>query len=211
MSDAVGTAYDAMVELYAQVNLDALEQDSNARDWLARFAHRAALQTGPVVDVGCGPGHIVDHLCDLGLPAVGYDISAGQIAKARKTFPGRTFHLGDLASLEIDDASTGGIVSRYSVIHMDPSDLHEAFEEWVRVLAPGAPLLMSFFGSLSAEEHGTPFDHKVTTAYELCPATIAHQLEDAGFIEIEINTLPARPESRRRFDQATIVAEKPAS
>ena len=87
---------------------------------------------------------------------------------------------------------------------MHPSRLSEVFTEWMRVLEPGAPVLVSFFGSITADAHGTPFDHKVVTAYELFPATIAHQMEDAGFTDAEIATRPP-PEGGRPFDQGTIL------
>lgn len=80
----------------------------------------------------------------------------------------------------------------------------------MRLLAPGAPLLVSFFGAPSAETHGNPFDHKVTTAYAFFPATIAGELEKAGFGDIEIDTQPP-PEDGRPFDQATVLAQKPDS
>ncbi len=116
--------------------------------------------------------------------------------------------MGDLTALNYADSSLGGIVSRYSVIHLPPARLTEVFEEWIRALEPGAPVLVSFFGSLSAEAHGTPFDHKVVTAYELFPATIAQQLQDAGFTDVEIGTRPP-PEGTRPFNQGTVLARKP--
>lgn len=208
MTADVRNSYDAMAELYASMFLDGLDQDRNAREWLASFAELAAAHDGPVADVGCGPGLVVDHLTGLGLTAVGYDLSPGQIAQARKAFPDSVFHVGDLTALDLADGSLGGIVSRYSIIHLLPARLGQAFSEWMRVLEPGAPAYLSFFGSTSAETHGTPFDHKVVTAYELFPATVAEQLRGAGFTDLEIGTLPP-PEGGRPFDQASILARKP--
>ncbi len=208
MTDEVRDSYDGMATLYAELFLDDLERDTNPRDWLAVFAELAALRNGPVADLGCGPGHVVDHLTELGLSAVGYDLSPGQIAEARNAFPDSQFHVGDLAALDVADASLGGVVSRYSLIHMLPSRLGDVFEEWMRVLEPGAPVLVSFFGSLTADSHGTPFDHAVVTAYELFPATIARLLHDAGFIDAEIGVRDP-PDGGRPFDQGTVLARKP--
>ncbi len=209
MVNDVGDSYDEMVELYAAVNLDAMERDENARGWLDEFATRAKAQVGPVADLGCGPGHIVDYLSGLGLSVLGFDISPGQIAMAAELFPDADCRLGDLADLDVEDGTFAGIVSRYSVIHHDPAVLPAAFAEWRRVLAPNGVALVSFFGSLTAQAHGTPFDHKVVTAHELFPATVALQMEAAGFEDIEVATLPAPPESPRPFDQATILARRP--
>ncbi len=188
--------------------LNDLDRDANARHWLDVFAELATPLAGTVLDLGCGPGHVVDHLSRLGLTVVGQDLSPGQIAQARTAFAGMQFRVGDLTALEEPDASIAGIVSRYSLIHLDPSYLDVVFEEWMRVLQPGAPVLVSFFGSLSVEGHGTPFDHKVVTAHELFPATIAGQLGDAGFTDVEIGVLPP-PDGMRPFDQATVLARKP--
>ncbi len=78
----------------------------------------------------------------------------------------------------------------------------------MRVLEPGAPVLVSFFASTTADTHGTPFDHAVVTAYELFPATLAQQLHDAGFADLEVGVRPP-PEGGRPFDQGTILARKP--
>ncbi len=208
MTDDVRDSYDSMAEVYASLFLDGLDHDENARRWLAVFAELATTSTGEVADLGCGPGHVVDHLSELGVTAIGYDLSPGQIAEARKAFPDQTFHVGDFAALDVADASLGGIVSRHSLIHLLPSRLGEIFEEWMRVLEPGAPVLVTFFGSTSAEAHGTPFDHKVVTAYELYPATVARALQDAGFTDLEIGVADP-PEGGRPFDQGTVLARRP--
>ncbi len=210
MTDEVRASYDGMARRYAELFLDDLDRDTNARGWLAAFAELAARRTGPVADLGCGPGHVVDHLTRLGLTVVGYDLSPGQIAEARQAFPDLSFDVGDLASLDDGNSSLGGIVARYSLIHVPPTRLGEVFVEWMRVLEPDAPVLVSFFGSKSAETHGTPFDHRVVTAYELFPPTIARQLHDAGFIDAEIGVHPS-PAGGRPFDQATVLARKPRS
>lgn len=204
----ISGSYDAIAELYASLNLDALDHDANARDWLGAFAALAALRRGFVADLGCGPGHVVHHLSELGLSVVGYDLSEGQIAQARASFPDCDFHVGNLTALDVADSSIGGIVSRYSIIHLDPSVLGDVFAEWMRVLEPGAPVLVSFFGSLSAETHGTPFDHRVATAYELFPDAVGQQLQHAGFVDIDIGTRPTA-DGVRPFDQATILAARP--
>lgn len=48
-------------------------------------AERALLArlTGPVLDVGCGPGRLVVALLELGMPALGVDTAPGAVAMAR--------------------------------------------------------------------------------------------------------------------------------
>jgi len=207
MTKDVGASYDAMAELYATVNLGDLDRDTPDRGWLDRFAEQAASRDGLVADLGCGPGHVVSYLTGLGLTVTGYDISPGQLAQARAAFPDLPFRLADISALDIADETLGGIVSRYSLIHMDPSRIGQVFDEWFRVLQPGAPALVSFFASSTPEAHGTPFDHAVVTAHELFPGTITTQLRDAGFDRIEVG-LRGPLEGERLLDHGTILARK---
>jgi len=50
--------------------------------------------TGPVLDIGCGPGRMVRAALGLGLQALGLDVSAAAIALAGKH--GGTFHVGSV-------------------------------------------------------------------------------------------------------------------
>lgn len=210
MTHPVGRAYDVNAELYASLFLSDLDQDSQSTRWLTTFAEIAAERRGQVVDLGCGPGSAVRYLSELGLTVTGIDLSPGQIAQARQAFPELSFQVGDLTALRFADSSLGGIVSRYSLIHLHPSDLNDVLAEWFRALEPGAPVFVAFFGSKSADAHGTPFDHAVVTAYELFPAAVGRQIEEAGFTGVELQTTPI-PDGGRPFDHTTILARKPGS
>ncbi|MGA9276874.1 class I SAM-dependent methyltransferase [Ilumatobacter sp.] len=209
MSHEVRDSYDANAGLYARFALDDLDRVHTDRAWLARFAELTDLRDGAVADLGCGPGHIVDHLTDLGVAATGYDISPEMIAEARCAFPDSEFHVGDLGALDIATSSLAGIVSRYSLIHVPPAELDGIFREWFRVLAPGAPLLVSFFAASSAGTHGSPFDHAIVTAYALFSPTIAVGLQQAGFVDSELGTRPPL-DGERALDHGTILARRGA-
>ncbi|WP_040495312.1 class I SAM-dependent methyltransferase [Ilumatobacter nonamiensis] len=207
MNDSVRDSYDANAELYTELFLDALDHVPEDRERLAAFAGLARQRTGVVADVGCGPGHVVHFLTDLGVPAVGYDIAPEMIATARHTFPDSTFHVGDLAALDIADASLAGIVSRYSLIHLPPTELPAVFREWSRVLEPGAPVLVALFAAESTARHGRPFDHAVVTAYELFAESVADELRGAGFDDVRIWIRPPR-DGERNLDHATLIARR---
>jgi len=62
------------------------------RSWLGgrnadeRFDHAmVALCDGPTIDLGCGPGRLVAHLVQRGVPALGVDQSATAVALARRS------------------------------------------------------------------------------------------------------------------------------
>ncbi len=200
--------YDAVAEQYAELFLDELDRDAAGRRWLARFADLVPPTGGVVADLGCGPGHVTHHLTALGLTVVGYDLSPGQITQARRAFPDGRFRVGDLTDLDMADGSLGGIVSRHSLIHLSPWILPDVFSEWMRVLEPGAPVLVSFFAASSAERHGTAFDHTVATAFELFPATIEQRLRGAGFVDVEVDVGPP-PDGARPLDHANVLARRP--
>ena len=205
MTSSVGEAYDAIAEQYAALFIHELDEDVQSQRWLCEFATIAREQAGPVADLGCGPGSSVRHLHDLGVDAFGVDLSPGQLAQARRAYPGLPLMVSDLTNLGHADSALGGIVARHSIIHLDPAALGGVFAEWRRVLAPGAPLFLSFFGSRTAAAHGEPFDHKVTTAYQLFPATVGTELEDAGFEDVQIEANPIAP-GGRPFDHTTMLA-----
>jgi SAM-dependent methyltransferase len=206
MSD-VGDAYDSMASLYTAVAGGDIDRDIPDREWLAEFADVAALGEGAVADLGCGPGFVTNHLSELGLTAVGYDISAALIAGAQRAFPHIQFQVADLTALDVASGSLAGIVSRYSIIHMPPDQLQNAFAEFSRLLKPGAPVLVSFFAASSADRHGSPFDHAVVTAYELFPAALAQELSGVGFDRIEVGLRGPLP-GERPLDHGTILARR---
>ncbi|MEM8925273.1 MAG: methyltransferase domain-containing protein [Actinomycetota bacterium] len=87
MTGEVSGAYDRLAARYGQLFLGRLEHDGHGQRRLDVVAAQAAATIGPIADLGCGPGDVVAHLSGLGVKAVGYDLSAGQIAQARSAFP----------------------------------------------------------------------------------------------------------------------------
>ncbi|MBD4514950.1 methyltransferase domain-containing protein, partial [Xanthomonas citri pv. citri] len=81
------------------------------------------------------------------------------IDDARARFPDVAFRVGRAEALDVYDASVGGILAWYSLIHTDPSQLTAVFGEFARVLRPGGSILVGFFAGVDL----TRFDHAVTT------------------------------------------------
>ncbi|HIG69946.1 MAG TPA: class I SAM-dependent methyltransferase [Myxococcales bacterium] len=125
-----------------------------------------------VADVGCGRGHIFNHLAELGVKAIGYDISPAMIDEALRAFPGSKFEVGDLGSLDIADSSLAGVVALYSLIHLASAQLTDVFGESFRVLKPRALARVSFFGSRTLVTYGLRFDHAVVPVHELFPEAV---------------------------------------
>ncbi|MEU8663499.1 class I SAM-dependent methyltransferase [Actinoplanes philippinensis] len=201
-TDQVRAAYSAVAPLY--IDLFGAE-DRVAADDLALIGRHLAGVRGPVLDLGCGPGHLTAYLRSLGADAIGVDLVPEFVAHARATHPDGDYRLGSLTDPDLPAA--GGILAWYSMIHLPPPELDAALAGFARVLSPGGPLVIGFFTAGNAETAGCTetvdsggtveaFDHKVTTAYRWPPAELSARLTAAGFIEIERLMRPADPAHR---------------
>ncbi|MGO4457810.1 class I SAM-dependent methyltransferase [Streptomyces sp. M-16] len=180
-------AYDALAVVYTDFARDALDGLPLDRSVIAAFAELARTTgsgsgSASVAELGCGPGHVTDHLRRLGLDAFGIDLSPALIALARQEYPGLRFDVGSMDALDLADGVLDGVLSWYSVIHAPPGHVPAYLAEFRRVLTAGGALLLAFF-----ESEGGPveaFDHKVTTAYRWPVDALAALAGEAGFVEV---------------------------
>ncbi|MFF3261040.1 class I SAM-dependent DNA methyltransferase [Streptomyces sp. NPDC002932] len=180
---ATADAYDAMAVVYADFARDSLGALPLDRAMLAAFADLVRTRaTGPVAELGCGPGYLTAHLRGLGLDAFGIDLSPVMVGLAREAYPDLRFEVGSMDALDLADGELGGIVSWYSVIHTPPKELPPYFHEFRRALSPDGVLLFAFFEAGDGPVEA--FDHKVTTAYRWPIDELAGLARDAGFVEI---------------------------
>lgn len=207
-SHLVGEAYDNVAELYTELFSQQLDESPFDRALLGLLAEGSRTLEGPVLDVGCGPGHVTNYLADLGLNAMGIDASQSFVDIAKKSFPTLKFSVGDMAALDFSEKSVAGLLCKHSTIHTRPSELGVLFEEFGRVLRPGGHLLLTFFGTNQPSEHGAAFDHQVATAYQCDIDAVASVLSVAGFVEVSRHLRQPRPEERRQFPQAAFLARR---
>ena len=142
---ATRDSYDATAAEYADMVSSDIEGRSLDRALLAAFAELVhAGGPRPVADVGCGPGRITVVLHQLGLDAFGIDLSPMMVELARRTHPQLRFEVGSMLALDLPDASLGGLLAYYSIIHIPRQRRPEVFAEFHRVLAPGGPLMLAY-------------------------------------------------------------------
>ncbi len=142
--DSLRESYDRVAGEYAKRIYGELADKPRDRELLDRFA-RTVRGSGPVCDLGCGPGQIARYLKDRGVVEVfGIDLSPGMVERARELNPDLEFQTGDMTALSAPDATWAGIAAFYSIIHVPRDELPTALREMQRVLRPGAPLLLSF-------------------------------------------------------------------
>ena len=132
---------------------------------------------GRLLDAGCGPGLWTEFLHDGFRDVIGVDISEEFLASARRTHPHLTFQSASFRALPVADASLGGILAWYSLIHTPPDEIPAVLAEFARALSPGGSLLIGFFDGPPRE----PFDHAITRAYFWSVDALGELLESAGF------------------------------
>ena len=183
--DHVQRAYNAASAAYAEMFLNELDQKPLDRELLQKFTTKVE-GNGRVLDIGCGPGHTTAVLHGHGLNVCGVDLSPEMIDRAEREFPGVDFEAGDFFSLNVGNSSIVGLVAFYSIVHLSPAELPDAFAEFARVLAPGSPLLLAFHVGTEVVhtedflESGFSLDF---TYFD--PDRVVACLAECGFVEIE--------------------------
>ena len=188
----VRDAYSSMSEQYIALVGDGTHAHEDDVELVRR--HLVGL-AGPVLDLGCGPGHWTSHLHSLGADVIGVDVVPEFVAHARDTNPGLDIRQGSMTELDLPDHSVAGIFSWYSTIHLTPSALDGVLTEFRRLLAPGGVLVAGFFDS---DDVVAEFDHKVVTAYRWPVHVFSSRLARAGFAEAERlrRQVPGSPDRR---------------
>lgn len=199
------TAYDTVADSYAETLQDALNENPWDRAVLGTFAELVG--SGPVGDLGCGPGRLTGYLASLGLDVFGVDLSPGMVDAARRAHPRLRFEVGSMAALALDDGCLAGALAWYSLIHTPPDRIPALIAELARVLSPGARLLTGFQVGDGPKHITHGYGHDVVLdAYRLDPDFITGLLADAGLtVEARLITAPVPPQPT---PQAYLLARK---
>ncbi|WP_205843700.1 class I SAM-dependent methyltransferase [Nakamurella deserti] len=200
-------AYDVVAADYADlVRLDRAETMLD-RALIADFADRVRGR-GRVLDAGCGPGRLTRHLADLGVDAVGVDLSPEMVRIARERHPDLDVSVGDLDALPAADGSLAGVLAWYSVIHTRPAALPGVLAELLRVLRPGGWLLIAVQSGTGSRHLASAYGHNIDlTAYLHTADALAGDLEALG-ATVHLRTTRG-PEGAERRPQAFVLARRP--
>jgi len=183
----VRSSYDAVAPAYADRLVDELRGQQPFENWLLRRVAEHA-DGGPVVEVGCGPGHVTAFLADAGADATGIDLSPGMVEEARRRFPDGDYQVGDLRQLMRPISATGwsAVLAWYSMIHLAASELPEAVAALVRPLAPGGWLVVALHVGSEIRHVDEWFDAPTDLDFVLHePADIIALVEAAGLVDLE--------------------------
>ena len=138
--------------------------------------------SGPVLDLGCGPGQWTAYLHSLDVDVTGIDMVPEFIAHAQATYPGPEFRRGSMTELDAPKHSLAGILTWYSTIHLPPTELDRVLANFHQLLAPSGMLVVGFFDS---DDAVAGFDHKVIRAFRWPVGVLAERLANAGFTEVQ--------------------------
>lgn len=188
-SQAVRDAYSSMAEQY----IGLFDGGWANEDEIALIRRYLTGLSGPVLDLGCGPGYWTAYLHSLGVDVTGIDMVPEFIAHARANHPGPSFRLSSMTDLEAPEHSVAGILAWYSTIHLPPAGLERMLAEFRRLLNSSGRLVIGFFDSA---DDVAEFDHKVITAYRWPADVFAEYLAAAGFTEVQRlrHRFPERPD-----------------
>ena len=202
MTDAsISASYDERAAEYVEL-LGSIEQ-MDAADRRSIGTWRDAT-TGRLLDAGCGPGLWTQFLHAPDRDGVGVDIASEFLASARERFPHVDFERASLRDLPFEDASFGGILAWYSLIHTPPADLSEILSELARVLAPGGSLLIGYFDGSPRE----PFAHAITTAYFWSESELTRLLAEAGLVVVSRDERARRPCEASSRPHGAVIARR---
>lgn len=133
--------YNALAPQYAQTADDRFKRRAYDR---ARYdvVLGLAQEDAPVVDLGCGPGHVVDYIEKAGRKCLGIDASERMLEAARARFPKREFQNANFEALPFGRDELGGMIAAWSLIHLPRESLSARLNVLATHLKPQAPLLL---------------------------------------------------------------------
>ena len=95
-----------------------------------------------VLDAGCGAGVPIAAFLSRAFRVVGLDLAIAQVRLARQIIPLGEFLRGDIVALPFREATFGGIVCTYAMIHVPREEHPRLVAEFRRTVKPSGLLLL---------------------------------------------------------------------
>lgn len=112
--------------------------------FLERLRSRHPALTGPILDAGCGTGRVAIELARRGHTVEGTDIDADMLGHAQHKAPQVTWHLGNLAMIDL--AKRFGVVMMAGnvILFVEPDQRPAVIDNIARHVEPGGVIVAGF-------------------------------------------------------------------
>jgi SAM-dependent methyltransferase len=179
--------------------------EEDVRERQASHADRLAATGGPVADLGCGRGEMLELLRDRGVEAIGVDASAEMVAMTREKGLA-VDHADVFAWLAARPAgSLGAILCSHVVEHLWPADHMRLARLCAAALRRDGLLIVETPNPKSLIAGSVNFSCDPTHLRPVFPETLAFMLEQTGFEDVRVEYLAPVPAEHR----ATPVTDVP--
>ena len=169
------------------------------RDWVS------PVPGDRILDVGCGKGHLVKALSDLGVDAIGIDLNpnAADVAVVPRV------QTMSATNLEFEDRAFDAVVSFHAIEHIPR--IEEVLREMARVVKPGGKVLLVYPAEpirglyaipTSVILHRNPFKARQVHIHKLNPTRVAEMGASVGLrqLKTKLRMWPS-PEYASLFDR----------
>lgn len=207
----VRASYGAVAASYAEALTGELAGLPFERWLLDRVAAHAG--TDPVVEVGCGPGHVTAYLAEAGADATGIDLTPEMVEQARARYPDGVYEVGDLRTLmrPVNGSGWAAVLGWYSLIHLAASELPAAVDALVRPLRDDGWLVLALHAGDQVASHTSWFDHDIDLDFVYHRATdVTALVERAGLVDVEWYHRGAVASRGERSERLYVLARKPS-
>ncbi|MFF0424773.1 class I SAM-dependent methyltransferase [Streptomyces sp. NPDC004520] len=194
--DVVRESYDRVADNYADMVVNTGIGDIRRHPWLKAsidaFADSVG-DSGPVLDVGCGPGTVTAYLAGRGLDVSGVDLSPRMIENARRLHPECRFSVASATELDLPEASLGGVLGWWSLFNLPRPILPQVLAHFAHALKPGGHLITATHVGdqdlLRTEVYGVSSVR--WTTHQWRPDRLVALIHDAGLHPVAELRLPA--------------------
>jgi ubiquinone/menaquinone biosynthesis C-methylase UbiE len=145
--------YSRVAEKYAEEqSFEEMPDDAekSLKKLLNKFMKR--VESGAILDAGCGPGRDTEYFASNGFRAAGIDSAPGMIEKATERNNQRAkYAVMDITDIGFDDATFDGVWCNTVMQFIPRNQMKKAVSELHRVLKPGGKMYITF--KLGTGEH----------------------------------------------------------
>lgn len=172
---------------------------------LIKYIQKYIVFKGHVIDIGCGPGYLMDHLINNGIACSGADISKDTINKLNSRLANNKLFIKAKVSTELTQVpfssqSTNSIFFLETIEHLLKDDIIKCLKNIYEVLKKDGYLIVT-----------TPYNENLKTSMVICPecectfhnmqhigsfntVSLRNLLESNGFLTISCKPVILLPE-----------------